>query len=198
MPIATKVVCFSRLLKCLRSLYGKQCGPRSGSTLFASILYLSLMWSNYLQQTTSADDIFRCIFFLALYGLKFFIWGGKVSDIWSEIQFSTTCQQSRKIWFLSLYLMICSPTLNENCKYGYPHSYALLWFYLKLEHCNLHKAACHPTKCDVINDIKLFLIHSLKFLTLSNQTLLSTHNCQTVWESRTCWSIVYINSLQVN
>ena len=28
-PIATKVVCFSRLLKCLRSLYGKQCGPRS-------------------------------------------------------------------------------------------------------------------------------------------------------------------------
>ena len=28
-PIATKVVCFSCLLKCLRSLYGKQCGPRS-------------------------------------------------------------------------------------------------------------------------------------------------------------------------
>ena len=28
-PIATKVVRFSRLLKCLRSLYGKQCGPRS-------------------------------------------------------------------------------------------------------------------------------------------------------------------------
>ena len=28
-PIATKIVCFSRLLKCLRSLYGKQCGPRS-------------------------------------------------------------------------------------------------------------------------------------------------------------------------
>ena len=59
-PIATKVVCFSRLLKCLRSLhgkqcgprsdcsYGKQCGPRSGavcsrSTLFASILNSSVM-----------------------------------------------------------------------------------------------------------------------------------------------------------
>ena len=28
-PIATKVVCFSRLLKYLRSLYDKQCGPRS-------------------------------------------------------------------------------------------------------------------------------------------------------------------------
>ena len=41
----------------------------SGSTLFASILNSSLMLSNYLQQTTSADDIFRCIFFLALLGL---------------------------------------------------------------------------------------------------------------------------------
>ena len=35
----------------------------SGSTLFASILNLSVMLGNYLQQTTSADDIFRCIFF---------------------------------------------------------------------------------------------------------------------------------------
>ena len=36
----------------------------SGSTLFASILNTSVMLGNYLQQTTSADDIFRCIFFL--------------------------------------------------------------------------------------------------------------------------------------
>ena len=35
----------------------------SGSTLFASILKLSVMLGNYLQQKTSADDIFRCIFF---------------------------------------------------------------------------------------------------------------------------------------
>ena len=41
----------------------------SGSTLFASILNSSVMLGNYLQQTTSADDIFRCIFFLALQGL---------------------------------------------------------------------------------------------------------------------------------
>ena len=34
----------------------------SGSTLFASILNLSVMLGNYLQQTTSADAIFRCIF----------------------------------------------------------------------------------------------------------------------------------------
>ena len=36
----------------------------SGSTLFASILNLSVMLGNYLQQTTSADNIFKCIFFL--------------------------------------------------------------------------------------------------------------------------------------
>ena len=36
----------------------------SWSTLSASILYLSVMLGNYFQQTTSADDIFRRIFFL--------------------------------------------------------------------------------------------------------------------------------------
>ena len=38
----------------------------SGSTLFASILNSSVMLGNFLQQTTSADNIFRCIFFLVL------------------------------------------------------------------------------------------------------------------------------------
>ena len=39
----------------------------SGSMLFASILNLSVMLGNYLQQT-SAHNIFRCIFLLALKG----------------------------------------------------------------------------------------------------------------------------------
>ena len=34
----------------------------SGSMLFSSTLNSSVMLGNYLQQTTSADDIFRCIF----------------------------------------------------------------------------------------------------------------------------------------
>ena len=38
----------------------------SGSTLFASILNLSAMLGNYLQQTTLAEDILKCIFFLSL------------------------------------------------------------------------------------------------------------------------------------
>ena len=51
-PIATKVVCFSRLLKCLRNLYGKQCGPRSdcsyGSSLFwvQAVCFYTLFVSN--------------------------------------------------------------------------------------------------------------------------------------------------------
>ena len=44
------------------ALIGAVC---SGSTLFASILYSTVMLGNYLQQTTSAGNIFRCIFFLA-------------------------------------------------------------------------------------------------------------------------------------
>ena len=42
----------------------------SRSTLFASILNLSVMLGNYFQQTTSAEDIFRCIFFLGALRVK--------------------------------------------------------------------------------------------------------------------------------
>ena len=42
----------------------------SGSTLFASILNSSVMLCNYLQQTTSTDDIFRCFFFLRALRVK--------------------------------------------------------------------------------------------------------------------------------
>ena len=41
----------------------------SGSTLFASIYNSSVMLGNYLQQT-SADDIFRRIFFLSTLRVK--------------------------------------------------------------------------------------------------------------------------------
>ena len=39
-PIATKVVCFSRLLKYLRSLYGKQCGPKSDCSYRTSLFWV--------------------------------------------------------------------------------------------------------------------------------------------------------------
>ena len=46
---------------------------------------------------------------------------------------------------------------NENFEYGYLHSNALLQFCLKLESCKPQKAASHLRKCDVINEVKLFL-----------------------------------------
>ena len=42
----------------------------SGSTLFASILNSSVMLSKYLQHSTSAENIFRCIFFLGALRVK--------------------------------------------------------------------------------------------------------------------------------
>ena len=39
-----------------------QTAPIAWSTLYGSILNLPVMLGNYLQQTTSADDIYRCIF----------------------------------------------------------------------------------------------------------------------------------------
>ena len=44
----------------------------SGSTLFASMLNSSVMLGSYLQQTTSADDIYRCILFLVALSVKLF------------------------------------------------------------------------------------------------------------------------------
>ena len=38
--VSQQVVCFSRLLKCLRSLYDKQCGPRSDLGPPCLLLYL--------------------------------------------------------------------------------------------------------------------------------------------------------------
>ena len=38
----------------------------SGFMLFASVLNSSVMLGNFLQQITSADDIFRFIFFLGI------------------------------------------------------------------------------------------------------------------------------------
>ena len=67
---------------------------------------------------------------------------------------------------------------NENFEYGYPHSNALLQSRLKLEHCKPHKAACNPTKYNVIHDVKIIStvfhkIYCRNFFMLSNQMSLT-------------------------
>ena len=64
---------------------------------------------------------------------------------------------------------------NENFEYVYPQSNTLMQFELKSERCKPHNATRHPTTCDVINDIKLFLTvyyrnYCRKFWAFSNQT----------------------------
>ena len=107
----------------------------------------------------------------------------------------------------SLFSTYTSP--NENFEHGYPNSNALLQFPLKLEPCKLHSAAHHPTKCDVINDVKLFpavyrRIYCRKILTWSNQMpcykikcIRILVVCSTLWSAQksvlkwcwNCWNI---------
>ena len=58
MPIPTIVVCFSRLLKCLRSLYGKQCGPRSDCSWVHAVCFYTWFVSN-VRQLFTADNFSR-------------------------------------------------------------------------------------------------------------------------------------------
>ena len=79
----------------------------------------------------------------------------------------------------------------ESFEYGYPHSETLLQFCLKFERCKLHKATCHPTKCDIINDVKLFStvycrINCCKFLTLSNRMSRYNSKCIKLFNVRKC------------
>ena len=78
-PIAKKVVCFSCLLKCLRSLYGKQCGPRSDCSYRSSLFWVHPVcfyteFVGNVRQLFAADDFsrrhFRCIFFLGALRVK--------------------------------------------------------------------------------------------------------------------------------
>ena len=78
-PIATKVVCFSHLLKCLRSLYGKQCGPRSDCSYRSSLFWVHAVFfytwfvSN-ARHLFAADDFsrrhFQMHFFLGALRVK--------------------------------------------------------------------------------------------------------------------------------
>ena len=61
--MATKVVCFSRLLKCLRSLYGKKCGPRLDCSYRSSLIWVHpdsiLKLVSNARQLFAADDFNR-------------------------------------------------------------------------------------------------------------------------------------------
>ena len=59
----------------------------SGYTLFTSKLNSSVMLAIYLQQTTSADDNFRCIFFLGALRVKCKVFFLASINPWKSIVF---------------------------------------------------------------------------------------------------------------
>ena len=62
-PIATNVFCFSPLLKCLRSLYGKQCGPRSDcSFLYPRKLCLWWVYCFHVVRPSVRPSVTFCFF----------------------------------------------------------------------------------------------------------------------------------------
>ena len=78
----------------------------SGSTLFASILTSSVMLGNYLLQTTSADDIFRCFFFLGALRVN-----SHLTRMCSS--FYTPYQSLGTHCFWSLFVCICACNLEN-------------------------------------------------------------------------------------
>ena len=77
--MATKVVCFSRLLKCLRSLYSNQCGLRSDCSYRSSLLWVHAVcfYTSFVsnaRQFFAADDFsrrhFQMHFFLGALRVK--------------------------------------------------------------------------------------------------------------------------------
>ena len=77
-----------------------------------------------------------------------------------------TCKHSPKCDFCQVYIYKCTSP-NEKFDNCYPLSNAFPQFSLKLELCKLYKATRYLTKCDVIDEIKLFLTAYIKLI-LSN------------------------------
>ena len=75
----------------------------SGSTLFAPILNSSVMLGKYLQQTTSADVIFRCIFFLGALRGKTFENQLHTPSQASLVFFNPSCTPFTELLLLSCY-----------------------------------------------------------------------------------------------
>ena len=104
-PITTKVVCFSRLLKCLRSLYEKQCGPRSDCSYKSSLFWVhAVCFSTYfvsnIRQLFAADGFSR-----RHYQMHFFLGALRVKVIcfisFSGAILKDECWEYRFIWYAS-------------------------------------------------------------------------------------------------
>ena len=108
--IATKVVCFTRLLKCLRSLSGKQCGPRSDCSYRSSLFWVHTVYFSNVRQLFAAEDFsrqhFQMHFFLC--ALRVRLWNGIILILQS------TCLE--RTWDVRV-LIWCYAFHSENREY---------------------------------------------------------------------------------
>ena len=93
----------------------------SGSTLFVSTLNSLVMLGNHLQQTTSADDNFRCIFFIGALRVYFmFLLSSYFLVFWSlprgAIVWSLVCDRDIS-WFTHLRQMYFPILINWTCPF---------------------------------------------------------------------------------
>ena len=98
-----------------------QTAPIGSSLFWVHVVCLSLMLGNYLQQTTSADDIFRCIFFLALEGLSLNITSMHMLCININLDvenglYNYLIYYANKVSIMQLNLGICSSPLQVDRK----------------------------------------------------------------------------------
>ena len=87
-----------------------QIGGVSGSTLFAYMLNSSVMLGNYLQQTTSTDGIFRCIFILGALRVNVFLFRRKAT----KYKLSILLLYAKHAWILKpkpYYILISRRTI---------------------------------------------------------------------------------------
>ena len=90
----------------------------SGSMLFDSLLNSSVMLGNYLQQTTSADDIFGYIFFLCALWVKSFKLVCRYNSAQNNSYYIYNCKRSATLrsWYLQKTISILSLLATKICR----------------------------------------------------------------------------------
>ena len=105
LPIATKVVCFSRLLKCLRSLYGEQCGPRSDCSYRSSLFWVHSVCF-YIQFVRNVRQIFAADHFSRRHFQIHFFLGALRVKLMDKKIFIILQPKFLLVWIYGMYLLV--------------------------------------------------------------------------------------------
>ena len=154
-PITTKVVCFSRLLKCLRSLYGKQCGPRSDCSYRSSLFWVHTAcfytcFVSNVRQLFATDDFsrrhFQMHFFLGALRVKQCAYHSAPPFLHLYVT-NTSSLESQRVWTANTRISPCMQpayiTVHCNNKHNLTPNLVASW-----------QLNCHLSCCDHFNCFK--------------------------------------------